>query len=101
MKIFILVMFWKKLKPLKTEYYPAAILKILTTRFALNVKYEKMLFKKIPNVTICQMSVAIKLFVIIHQTLRTFIYDFGFKSEENIIFNAKNNNFLTSSIIIK
>ena len=46
MEISILVMFWKKLKPLKTEYYPAAILKILTTRFALNVKYEKMFFKK-------------------------------------------------------
>ena len=46
MKVPILVMFWKKLKPLKTKYYPAAILKILTNRFALNVKYEEMLFKK-------------------------------------------------------
>ena len=34
-------MFWKKLKPLKTEYYPAAILKILMKKcFLKNTKCD-------------------------------------------------------------
>ena len=39
-------MFWRNLKPIKIEYYPATILNILSTQFTLNLKYEKVLLKK-------------------------------------------------------